>query len=81
MLEKVGDLTWHYHAGIRTFPFQIAVKYNIPDVFLGEHGFAELTGMVSMDDFVEHTRWSRKEHDMEGGLNRKSLLVKMVSLK
>ena len=66
MLEKVGDLTWHYHAGIRTFPFQIAVKYNIPDVFLGEHGFAELTGMVSMDDFVEHTRWSRKEHDMRG---------------
>ena len=65
-LKKVGDLTWHYHAGIRTFPFQIAVKYNIPDVFLGEHGFAELTGMVSMDDFVEHTRWSRKEHDMRG---------------
>ena len=22
--------------------------------------------MVSMDDFVEHTRWSRKEHDMRG---------------
>ena len=66
MLEKVGDITWHYHAGIRTFPFQVAVKYNIPDVFLGEHGFAELTGMVSMDDFVEHTRWSRKEHDMRG---------------
>ena len=21
MLEKVGDLTWHYHAGIQTFPF------------------------------------------------------------
>lgn len=66
MLEKVGDITWHYHAGIRTFPFQIAVKYNIPDVFLGEHGFSELTGMVSMEDFVEHTKWSRKEHDMRG---------------
>ena len=30
MLEKVGDLTWHYHAGIRTYPFQVAVDYNIP---------------------------------------------------
>src|SRR3989339_465920 len=30
MLETVGDLTWHYHAGIRTFPFQVAVQYNIP---------------------------------------------------
>ena len=66
MLETVGDLTWHYHAGIRTYPFQVAVKYNIPHVFLGEHGFAELTGLVSLDDFVEHTKWSRKEHDMRG---------------
>lgn len=66
MLEKVGDITWHYHAGIRTFPFQVACKYNIPYIMFGEHGFAELTGIVSLEDFVEHTRWTRKEHDMRG---------------
>jgi len=66
MLETVGDLTWHYHAGIRTFPFQIAVKYNIPLIVWGEHGFAELTGLVSLEDFVEFTKWTRKEHDMRG---------------
>ena len=66
MLETVGDLTWHYHAGIRTLPFQIAVKYNIPLIVWGEHGFAELTGLVSLEDFVEFTRWTRKEHDMRG---------------
>ncbi|MCE9550494.1 MAG: N-acetyl sugar amidotransferase [Betaproteobacteria bacterium] len=66
MLETVGDLTWHYHAGIRTFPFQVAVKYNIPLIIWGEHGFAELTGIVSLEDFVEFTRWTRKEHDMRG---------------
>lgn len=66
MLETVGDLTWHYHAGIRTLPFQIAVKYNIPLVVWGEHGFAELTGIVTLDDFVEFTKWTRKEHDMRG---------------
>jgi len=66
MLETVGDITWHYHAGIRTFPFQIAVQYNIPLIVWGEHGFAELTGIVSLEDFVEFTRWTRKEHDMRG---------------
>lgn len=66
MLKEVGDLTWHYHAGIRTFPFQIAVQRNIPLIVWGEHGFAELTGLVSIEDFVEHTRWARKEHDMRG---------------
>lgn len=66
MLEAVGDLTWHYHAGIRTFPFQVAVHYNIPLIIWGEHGFAELTGLVTLEDFVEFTKWSRKEHDMRG---------------
>lgn len=66
MLETVGDLTWHYHAGIRTFPFQVAVERNIPLIVWGEHGFAELTGIVSLEDFVEFTKWTRKEHDMRG---------------
>jgi N-acetyl sugar amidotransferase len=66
MLETVGDLTWHYHAGIKTFPYQVAVQYNIPFLIWGEHGFAELTGIVSLEDFVEFTRWTRKEHDMRG---------------
>jgi len=66
MLEKVGDITWHYHAGIRTLPFKVAVEKNIPLIVWGEHGFAELTGLVSLKDFVEFTKWSRKEHDMRG---------------
>ena len=39
-------------AGIRTFPFQIAVN-TIFLVIWGEHGFTELTGIVSLEDFVE----------------------------
>ncbi len=66
MLETCGDITWHYHAGIQTFPFQVAVSRNIPLIIWGEHGFAELTGLVTLEDFVEHTRWKRKEHDMRG---------------
>lgn len=66
MLRKVGDVTWHYHAGIRTFPFQVAVQYQIPLIIWGEHGFAELTGMFTLEDMVEFTKWTRQEHDMRG---------------
>ena len=66
MLKQVGDLTWHYHAGIRTWPFQVAVQYNIPLIIWGEHGFAELTGMFTLEDMVEFTKWTRHEHDMRG---------------
>lgn len=66
MMETVGDITWHYHAGIRTLPFKVAVEKNIPLIVWGEHGFAELTGIVSIKDFVEFTKWNRKEHDMRG---------------
>ncbi len=54
------------HTIIRTYPFQVAVERNIPLIVWGEHGFAELTGIISLEDFVEFTRWTRKEHDMRG---------------
>lgn len=66
MLKKVGDITWHYHAGITTFPIQTAVRHNIPLIVWGEEGFAELTGMFTLDYMVEFTKWKRTEHDMRG---------------
>lgn len=66
MLRKVGDMTWHYHAGIMTFPFQIAVKYRIPLIIWGEHGYTEVTGMFRLEDIPEFTKWVRKEHEMRG---------------
>lgn len=66
MLEKVGDITWHYHAGIRTVPVKVAIEKKIPLIIWGEHGFGELTGLISFNNFVEYTKWSRLEHDMRG---------------
>jgi N-acetyl sugar amidotransferase len=66
MLEKVGDITWHYHAGIMTFPSQAAVKYDVPLIVWGEEGFSELVGMHNQDDFVEFTKKKRQEHSMRG---------------
>lgn len=66
MLKKVGDITWHYHAGIMTFPIQMAVKYKIPLIVWGEHGFADLLGMFNQDDMVEFSKKVRQEHSMRG---------------
>lgn len=66
MLHKVGDVTWHYHAGIMTFPIRAAVQYDVPLVVWGEEGFSELVGMHNQDDFVEFTKKKRQEHSMRG---------------
>jgi hypothetical protein len=65
MVKKVGDLTWHYHAGIMTVPFQVAVQRRIPLIVWPEH-YGELTGVFTLHDMVEFTKWVRQEHDMRG---------------
>ncbi len=64
--EETGDMNWHCHAGIFTYPMQIAVKYNIPLVFCGDHGFTEQGGMYSHNDFFEYTSKDRYEHALHG---------------
>ncbi len=66
MIRKVGDVTWHYHAGIQTFPIRAAVQYDVPLIIWGEEGFSELVGMHNQDDFVEFTKKKRQEHSMRG---------------
>lgn len=66
MLEKNGDLTWHYHAGIYSLPSMVAYKMKIPYVVWGDQGFAELTGVLNPDDIIEFTNWNRVEHSMRG---------------
>jgi N-acetyl sugar amidotransferase len=66
MLQKVGDVTWHYHAGIMTFPTKAAVMYDVPLIVWGEEGFSDLVGMYDQDDMVEFTKKKRQEHSMRG---------------
>jgi N-acetyl sugar amidotransferase len=61
-----GDMNWHCHAGIFTYPMQIAIKYGIPLVFWGQHGFTEHGGMYSHSDFFEYTAKDRYEHALHG---------------
>ena len=61
-----GDMNWHNHCGIFTVPIQVAVRYKVPLMLWGEHGFMDLGGMYSYDDFVEFTAKFRLEHAQRG---------------
>ncbi|MBM3231401.1 N-acetyl sugar amidotransferase [Candidatus Peregrinibacteria bacterium] len=66
MLKTVGDITWHYHAGIMTFPIKSAVMYKIPLILWGEHGRSDRTGMYNQSDMLEFSKKDRQEHSMRG---------------
>jgi len=61
-----GDMNWHNHCGIFTAPIQVAVRYKVPLMMWGEHGFMDLGGMYSYNDFVEFTAKFRLEHGQRG---------------
>lgn len=61
-----GDNNWHAHCGIFTVPIQVAVRYKVPLMLWGEHGFMDLGGMYSTSDFVEFTAKHRLEHALRG---------------
>lgn len=65
-MRRMGDPDMHCHMGINTVPIQVAVRYGIPLVIWGEHGFMHLAGMHSYKDMVEYTARYRKEHLLRG---------------
>ncbi|EKD29068.1 MAG: putative LPS biosynthesis protein [uncultured bacterium] len=61
----MGDMNWHAHAGIKTYPMHIAVKFGIPLVVWGEITWS-VSGMFSINDYVEYNKRTVYEHDMRG---------------
>jgi hypothetical protein len=59
-------MNWHNHCGIETVPIQVAVRYKVPLILWGEHGFLDLGGQFSLDDFIKFTAKSRIEHTLRG---------------
>lgn len=62
----MGDVNWHAHAGINTYPIRTAVQHNVSLLFWGEHGFMDVGGQHSYDDMVEFTYRQRHEHMLRG---------------
>lgn len=62
----MGDMNWHAHVGIMSLPMRVAALYKIPLVFYGEHGYLDLGGQFSMNDFPEVSYRDRLEHFARG---------------
>jgi len=62
----LGDMNWHAHLGIFTYPIKVAVEKNIPLIIWGEHGRSDLGGMFSYNDFIEFSFRARVEHEGRG---------------
>jgi N-acetyl sugar amidotransferase len=61
----MGDMNWHAHCGIFTYPIQIATKFKIPLIIWGEIAW-DISGMFDPDDFVEFSARVRHEHGLRG---------------
>ena len=62
----MGDMNWHAHVGITTVPVRVAAQHKIPLVIWGEHGYLDLCGQFSMNDFPEMSYRDRLEHFARG---------------
>lgn len=63
--RKMGDMNWHAHCGIVTYPVQCAVRFNIPLMIWGETPW-DISGMYDPDDRAEFSARVRHEHDLRG---------------
>jgi len=62
----MGDMNWHAHVGITTLPVRVAVQFKVPLIIWGEHGYLDLCGQFSLDDFPEMNYRDRLEHFARG---------------
>jgi N-acetyl sugar amidotransferase len=63
--KKMGDMNWHNHCGIFTYPMQMAVRFNVPMVIWGEVVW-DISGMFDPEDYVEYSARVRHEHALRG---------------
>ena len=54
-LKMIGDSCWHCHAGIFSYPFHVAVKFNIPLIIYGESP-ADFSGQSTYKDAEKKTK-------------------------
>lgn len=65
-MRRFGSMYWHCLAGTQTFPVQIALRFRVPLVIWGVHGWSDQVGQFSHLDEVEMTKKVRKEHSLMG---------------
>ena len=62
---KMGDMNWHAHAGIMTYPIQVAIQNNVNLMIWGESPY-DISGMYDIDDMPEFSKRLRHEFSLRG---------------
>jgi len=65
-LRKLGDICWHCHAGVFSFPVQVAVQYKIPLLIWGEEGHFEYGGPWSPGEKIVCDREYMDKYILKG---------------
>ncbi|MBN2121148.1 MAG: N-acetyl sugar amidotransferase [Candidatus Omnitrophica bacterium] len=65
-LKKMGDACWFCQTGVVTVPIQIAVRYRIPLIVWGEHGWSHLFGKSKLSETVKFSTEERTKLFMRG---------------
>ncbi len=63
--RMMGDMNWHCHCGIMTYPIRVATRFEVPMMIWGEIAW-DISGMFEPDDFVEFSARVRHEHQLRG---------------
>jgi len=80
-VEAIGDVGWHDHGGVGSFPLQVAVKWKIPLLIWGE-SIAEASGRASYEApihkfdreyFIKQSAKLRADEIVKGDLSARDM--------
>jgi N-acetyl sugar amidotransferase len=65
-IKESGSIYWQALAGMSVLPLKLALRYKIPTIIWGVHGWSDQVGMFSHFDNIEMTERIRREYFLSG---------------
>jgi N-acetyl sugar amidotransferase len=65
-INEFGSIYWQALAGSTVLPLKLALRYNIPTIIWGLHGYSDQVGMYSHSNNIEMSERIRREYRLSG---------------
>lgn len=65
-IHEMGSIYWQALAGSTVLPLKLALRYNIPTIIWGIHGWSDQVGMYSHSNNIEMSERIRREYKLSG---------------
>jgi len=65
-INEMGSIYWQALAGSTVLPLKLALRYNIPTIIWGVHGWSDQVGMYSHSNNIEMSERIRREYKLSG---------------